>query len=416
MYSIKESSFNYKENKMSYNFINLINDLEKGMKKDSSFISLLEESLNIAKTQAADKLNKDLYKVLDWPTSFSEYLQYLKTFARWIPHQDNISAWEVPINKANHQEIFDRINHFYYLINQKVGSTKYTKIVQSIPFFAQWLTTYASVWGSFLDTVDSFNDNVLKSLINYSSQFRVEDSMLKGKPNNPSGWLTFNQFFARELNPGLRPITEPMNNYTIVSPADCTYRQQFPIAADSSIDKITIKSTHSFANIRDLLQNSMYNEAFANGKFAHCFLSPYSYHRFHLPVSGVVKECYPITGLAYLNVGIQDGNFFAQDDDTDGYEFSQARGVITIDTTESPFGNVGIVAVIPVGMTHIESIKMTAAVGGSMLKGDEFGYFLFGGSDIIVLFQDVAGLNLALEDGSNYRHYGTTKIAEFSKK
>ncbi|HMB91190.1 MAG TPA: phosphatidylserine decarboxylase, partial [Rhodothermales bacterium] len=77
----------------------------------------------------------------------------------------------------------------------------------------------------------------------------------------------------------------------------------------------------------------------------------------------------------------------------------------TIDTTDSPFGNVWIVAAIPVGMAQVSSVNMTATVGNTLLKGDEFGYFLFGGSDIIVLFQE--GTNPKIDPGTNYRRYGT---------
>ena len=66
----------------------------------------------------------------------------------------------------------------------------------------------------------------------------MQDSMIGDtpRPNNPSGWLTFNQFFARELNPGLRPIANPSDNTTVTVPADCTYRQFYKIDAESNID------------------------------------------------------------------------------------------------------------------------------------------------------------------------------------
>jgi hypothetical protein len=48
---------------------------------------------------------------------------------------------------------------------------------------------------------------------------------------------------------------------------------------------------------------------------------------------------------------------------------------------------------------------MTAQVGHNMYKGEEFGYFLFGGSDIIVLLQE--GVNPNVLTSSRYHHYGT---------
>ncbi|MEO5991626.1 MAG: phosphatidylserine decarboxylase, partial [Ferruginibacter sp.] len=181
------------------------------------------------------------------------------------------------------------------------------------------------------------------------------------------------------------------------------------IGSDSSIPEITIKSTHKFANIQHLLEGSKYKNSFASGTFVHYYLSPFSYHRFHTPAAGVVKECFPIHGLVYLDVVITDKQFDSPDNAEGGYQFTQARGVITIDTTNSPYGNVGIVAVIPIGMCQVSSVNMIATLGSETLKGDEFGYFLFGGSDIIVLFQE--GVNPQLNMNEDYCNYGN-KMAD----
>ena len=56
--------------------------------------------------------------------------------------------------------------------------------------------------------------------------------------------------------------------------------------------------------------------------------------------------------------------------------------MIVIDSPE-----VGLVAVLPVGMCFVSSVHLTPEVGARLQKGDEFGFFLFGGSDIVMLFQ-----------------------------
>ena len=306
------------------------------------------------------------------------------------------------------------ICHYYWLIDQKING----KILQNDEWFSAWLVDYMNLWGTFLDSTESFSQEILNTFIDNSPMYRVEDSMLGDKPNNPSGWLTFNQFFARTLNPGLRPIADPTDNTVIVSPAECTYRAQYDIGSDSSMSSvetgdstIRLKKTFTFGNITKLLEGSEYRHAFAGGKFVHYYLSTYSYHHFHTPVSGTIKECYPIHGHVYLQVVIDEGGqFYAPDDSTDGpdgmgYQFTQARGVITIDTTNSPYGDVGIVAVIPVGMSQVSSVHMTAVPGTETMKGDDFGHFMFGGSDIIVLFQE--HVKAQIDDAGGYRHYGT---------
>jgi hypothetical protein len=57
----------------------------------------------------------------------------------------------------------------------------------------------------------------------------------------------------------------------------------------------------------------------------------------------------------------------------------------------------------------VSSVNMTAQVGYNLSKGDEFGYFLFGGSDIIVLYQ--RGKVEHIEDDAKYRRCGESIAA-----
>ncbi|SHO57308.1 phosphatidylserine decarboxylase [Vibrio quintilis] len=372
------------------------------LSEDTLLRAMLEESLIAAHSHARRQLSPILFEALFWPESWQDYVNYAWEFSRWVPHQSTNPAWTEP-GTDEQQEVYDHLCHFYYLIDQPVGPEE--KRVQNDPWFSRWLIDYSNDWGAFLNTTESFNDVALKSFLEDSPQYRVQDSMIDGRPNNPSGWLTFNQFFARELNPGLRPVSSPSDNTVIVSPADCTFRAQYNISASSTVPEIRVKLTHKYASIQDLLDGSPYGDCFANGKMVHYFLGPYSYHRFHTPVAGLLKECRAVQGLNYLQVNIDDGQFDAPDNSEGGYEFNQARGIVILDTSQSPCGDIGLVAVIPVGMAQVSSVNMTAQTGNILEKGDEFGYFLFGGSDIIVLFQE--GVDPEIFDGGQYRHYGT---------
>ena len=163
----------------------------------------------------------------------------------------------------------------------------------------------------------------------------------------------------------------------IVSPADATFKAKFHIDTNS---RVTIKYTHTY-DIEKLLEGSQYQERFRNGLFVHSFLGPNDYHRFHAPVRGTVLESRAVQERVYLDVIIKNGEFDAPDNAEDGYEFCQTRGILILD---SP---VGLVAVIPIGMAQVSSVNMPAVEGAYLNKGDEFGYFLFGGSDIILLFE-----------------------------
>jgi phosphatidylserine decarboxylase len=140
-------------------------------------------------------------------------------------------------------------------------------VLQDIPWFADFLVQWANTWGDLLDTPESFNDTILQTFMTDAPRFRVEDSMIGDPPrsNSPSGWLTFNQFFARELNPGLRPISDPGNNTTVVVPADCTFNAHYEIDDSGAINPpITIKGTHTYATVQQLLHGSEYAEIAAD--------------------------------------------------------------------------------------------------------------------------------------------------------
>ena len=367
-------------------------ELVTKLSNDPILYALLEQSINKARWNAEDKGLKvfpDFNDTTIWPINCNQYIGYLYKFVRWIPNEKDAAL--------HNQEVFDMLCHFYWLIDQEVKHDQVEyKTLQYNEWFAAWLVEFAKQWGSFLDSTESFNCSILQSFIN-DEQYHVSDSMIDDngaglRPNNPSGWLSFNQFFARELNPGTRPIFGPDNTNVVTSPADCTFKNQFPINSES---KITIKHTHAYS-IEQLLDGSPYQGGFANGVFAHSFLGPGDYHRFHTPVAGKVLECRAIQGNVYLNVEIEGGQYSAPDGAEDGYEFTQARGLIIIDSA------IGKVAILPIGMCQVSSVNMMAQAGVNLAKGDEFGYFMFGGSDIIMLFQEKANIAIDMNIGTHY--------------
>ena len=199
---------------------------------DADFAAQLVESLTRARNLASNGgLNPALYKALPlpgmngWPTTFDEYVEYLVAYSRWIPQQSTDPAWLDPGNPlGEHQEVYDRLCWFYWLINQPLESLS-GGVLQEIGWFADFLVEWANAWGDFLDSTDSFNEYILQAFMDESPKYRVQDSMIpisedspKLRSNNPSGWKTFNQFFARELNPGLRPVASLADNTVITVP------------------------------------------------------------------------------------------------------------------------------------------------------------------------------------------------------
>ena len=382
----------------------IVHDLRSTLDQDPNLADLLRNSLRTAGDRAAKDLDHELYKALDWPQDLPEYYDYLKSFIRWVPRQTDAPPWKASAPQDRFaKEVSDRLAHFFWLVDQKVGTDK-TAIAENSQVFRGWLTDFARQWGNFLDTPESFNKDVLESFLRDAPEYTIEESLIGGRPNMPSGWLTFNQFFARELNAGLRPICEPTDNRVVTSPADCSFRHGYDIDAEHNIPATPVKG-HRYGNITQLLEGSRYADAFGNGTFVHYMLPPSAYHRFHVPVSGLVKESFVITGQVFMQVDLEDHQLKARDSSQSGYEFFQTRGVLTLDTSASGHGDLGVVAVVPVGMSHVASVNLTAVEGTQVAKGDEFGYFAFGGSDIIILFQ--SGVHPQIDTSEDARKVGS---------
>lgn len=383
----------------------IVHDLQATLDREPALGDLIVKSLRRARDRAQADLDPDLRDALEWPQSLPDYYGYLGGFIRWVPRQSDAAAWKKSAPQERYaREVSDRLAHFFWLIDQKVDEDG-TAVAENSRPFRDWLTAFARRWGSFLDTPESFSQEILDSFIEDAPEYNVEESMVNGRPNMPSGWLTFNQFFARELNPGLRPIREPANNMAVTSPADCRFQHSYGIDEASDIPRTALKGTHHYGNIRQLIEGSRYAGAFAGGTFTHCMLPPSAYHRYHVPVSGLVQESYVISGKVFMQVGLEDHQLASKDSAQSGYEFSQTRGVLTLDTSASGHGDLGIVAIVAVGMAHVASVNLTTVEGTHVTKGEEFGFFQFGGSDIIVLFQD--GVAPDVDTSQDFRHVGS---------
>jgi len=286
-------------------------------------------------------------------------VQGIANLEEFEAHVDHLVTW-IPVER----EVVPRVLSLHYVVNQAPDD-----VLNRDPAFSDWLGEVARAWGAFLDTPAS-----AAGIESFASkpEYHVEDAIA-----GPSGWQTFNQFFARELKPGKRPIAAPHDDAILVSPADATFMGSWPIGENSTV---AVKGVEW--RIADLLAGSPHADAFRGGLYAHSFLRTTDYHRFHLPVGGIVREVRNVHGRVYLDVvRNEDGSLGARNGDT--YQFNQERGLVVI---ESP--TVGLVALVPVGMTLISSVVLTPEVGAELRKGDPFGYFQFGGSDMVLLFQD----------------------------
>lgn len=406
----------------------VVQELNLLLDKNPVMALALTASLVIAVDRAEQTLNADLYHAIDrefkgngWPTTIDDYLNYLDLYVRLVPDEKSDplypDAWTTDDQQNGYnQKVYDLLCQFYWLVDQKPSGTDVS--MQSFSEFSAWLVKFATAWGSFLDTEPSLTKESLQSF---------KSNPMYNYPlyaDNVSSWTTFNQFFYREFNKAaqetgitpLRPIAAPHDNKTITAPADCTFKENYPIDHSGHVldlsgnkTRVSLKHTHSIGTVDELLAGSEYASDFYGGTFVHYFLGPFDYHRFHTPVSGKILEIKDVSGKVYLNVNLtSDGQWDAPDGAEDGYEFNQSRGLVIMDA--GPV--VGKVAILPIGMAQVSGVDMyTKLANKTVVKGQEFGKFKFGGSDIIMLFQKAPDLYLFKTDpGHNPIHfqYGQT--------
>ena len=177
---------------------------------------------------------------------------------------------------------------------------------------------------------------------------------------------SFNDFFIRKLRPECRPICAK----GAVLPADARYLVYPDVSQCPSL--VVKGKNHSLAT---LLQNRALARRYADGSAVIARLCPFDYHRFHFPCEGIAEKAQFVEGRLYsvnpLALRVRPSIL------------SENRRMITeIDSEEF-----GTVLYVEVGATFVGSIHQTYLAGAKVKKGEEKGYFSFGGSCLVLFFE-----------------------------
>ncbi|MCB1077352.1 MAG: phosphatidylserine decarboxylase [Verrucomicrobiae bacterium] len=184
----------------------------------------------------------------------------------------------------------------------------------------------------------------------------------------PESFRSFNDFFVRRLKPDARPIDA--GERSVVFPADGRHLG-FPDV--SALEGIYAKGQR--LDLPALLGDAELAERFRRGAMVISRLCPVDYHRFHFPVAGVPEEPRLINGPLYSvnpialrrRIGI----------------LAENKRVLTRLRSELA----GEVLILEIGATNVGSIVQTSGPGKPVAKGEEKGYFAFGGSMTLLLFE-----------------------------
>jgi len=217
-----------------------------------------------------------------------------------------------------------------------------------------------------------------------------EDYVLPDPGAANGGFESFNAFFVRTLEDqeASRPQTMPERDYVISAPADCILNS-VPLRITDAKTPIPTKGGQEL-NVSELLGGSVHAERFVGGTALSCVLMPGAYHHYHAPVGGRVIESKIIEDASF---GYDDFPTWEHGGNVGYYgtEFGQfagyKRGYFIVDT-----GRYGYVALVAVGLDTISSIVFNEKFADishavAVIRGEELGYFRYGGSLFIMIFE-----------------------------
>lgn len=218
---------------------------------------------------------------------------------------------------------------------------------------------FSAIYGFFQKTSSS-----KKKIKPFIHAFRVSEKEFE-KPVD--AFTSFNDFFIRKLKKEVRPIADA----EAIIPADGRYRF-FPKIQES--DGFLVKGEKF--DLATLLGDEELSKRYTHGTMVMARLCPMDYHRYHFPCDCIPGKSRLINGWLYSVNPIAIKK--------DIHIFTSNKRVIT-ELTTTHFGKVQF---IEIGATNVGSIHETFKPGHFYKKGDEKGYFSFGGSSLIILFEE----------------------------
>jgi phosphatidylserine decarboxylase len=414
---------------------------------------------------AIGRVSQHMIPELDEILTLDQFYYFVDAVVKWTPA---LRVWEWKGGIYHERTDYLRITQFYYYFNQPELQALQSPIDpvagRTLTPFSLWLRDFAVDWGAFLDTEESAE--YLESY-KFAPEYSYQD--YAGGASRMD-YATFNDWFSRRFEDidVQRPVAQPVDDRVIAFPAESTFAGQWaistpvpegePMAAPSSI---VVK--HVEWPIPELLKDSAYADDFEGGILVHSFLNVFDYHRQHSPASGTILEAKVVPGQVYLEVELQVLDNAGRDaqsgalanavvprryldaDDATGYQFVQCRGLMVLQT------RIGKIAILPMGMAQVSSVVFvtpasegpqellrltpeekkgrsydeqvklvnektaSALVGKSIRKGDMISSFLFGGSDIVMVFERRSNVNILAQVGVHYpirSQYAYSNIAK----
>ncbi len=219
---------------------------------------------------------------------------------------------------------------------------------------------YSALTGFFCDRKIS-----RRTIKGFVDKFSIDINECQDKPED---FKSFNDFFARKLKPSARNFDKAQE--ILLSPGDGR------LQAWENIDKEKLLQIKGMTySLSELLQDKKLAQNYNGGTYMILRLCPVDYHRFHFFDSGKCMETHKIKG-EYYSVNPVALKKIPE-------LFCRNKREYSIFKTD----NFGDVLYIEVGATSVGSIIQTYTPGERVSRGDEKGFFKFGGSTVLLIFK-----------------------------
>ena len=250
----------------------------------------------------------------------------------------------------------ERFLHFLYAEEGFLnGLAKFLLLlIARLPFFSR-------VYGNLQKKGSS-----QKKIVPFIQKFQIDEKEFLAPV---SSFGSFNDFFIRKLKGSCRPMV--LEEDVCVLPADARYLV-FPRI--DQMEGFFVKGQS--LSLEELLQDDLLSAKYRTGSLVMARLCPVDYHRFHFPCDGTPTAARLIEGPLFSvnpialsrNLGI----------------LSENKRMIT----EVKTSHFGTLLYIEVGATFVGTIHQTYQPNHQYKKGDEKGFFSFGGSCLLLLFEE----------------------------
>jgi phosphatidylserine decarboxylase len=280
------------------------------------------------------------------------------------------------------------------IINWPMGTPAGTTVFLN-PKVNSQLKKILDQWGEFLQSSESrdvLNDDPKTGWFGRDAKAAmptfVED--FQCDPKQPYyGFTSWDDFFTRQFREGRRPVASPMDDAVIANSCESA---PYRLATDvKGSDTFWIKSQPY--SLYHMLAGDPLVGQFVGGTVYQAFLSALSYHRWHSPVSGRIVKTQLIDGSYYAEA-LSEGFDPAGPNESQGYITPVASRALIFIEADNP--DIGLMAVLFVGMAEVSSNEITVSVGQQVSKGDQLGMFHFGGSTHCLIFRPQVKLDFDL--------------------